>query len=73
MSCTRCLSTRTDLGYSSEQDDTCSFGPCECSLTPCDTCLTELSHCCPLHEEDESGTSVSPCDSILSSSDYILH
>ncbi|CAF3689708.1 unnamed protein product [Adineta steineri] len=72
MSCTRCLSTRTDLGYSSEQDDTCSFGPCECSLTPCDTCLTELSHCCPLHEEDESGTSVSPCDSILSSSDYIL-
>ncbi|CAF4827248.1 unnamed protein product [Rotaria sp. Silwood1] len=70
ISCIRCSSTRTDLGYSSGQDETCSFSPCECSLT-CDGCLTELSHCCPVHEEDENsdehGESVSPCNSVLSS------
>ncbi|CAF3369529.1 unnamed protein product [Rotaria socialis] len=73
LSCIRCLSTRTDLGYSSGQDETCSFGPCECSLL-CDGCLTELPHCCPLHEEDENsdehGESVSPCNSVLSSGIY---
>jgi hypothetical protein len=56
ISCTRCSSIRTDLGYSSGkilsfkvistyrilgQDDSCSFGPCECLLTTCDACLTE--------------------------------
>ncbi|CAF2228871.1 unnamed protein product [Rotaria magnacalcarata] len=45
----RCSSARTDLGYSSEQDDTCSS-------TACDACLTDVLHCCPLHRVDENST-----------------
>ncbi|CAF0825705.1 unnamed protein product [Adineta steineri] len=56
-SCLRCSSTRTDLGYSSGQDDVFSSGPCECSSVSCDTCLIK----CPLHEVDENCS-----DSILS-------
>ncbi|CAF3084242.1 unnamed protein product [Rotaria sp. Silwood2] len=62
-----------NLYVSDRQDETCSYSPCECSLA-CDGCLTELSHCCPLHEEDENsdehGESVSPCNSVLSSGVY---
>ncbi|UJR30584.1 hypothetical protein I4U23_018111 [Adineta vaga] len=72
--CSRCSSTRTDIGYSSGQDDMSSFSPCECSLiTTCDTYLTELSNDCPLHEEDESGISLSPNHSELSSSSCSDH
>jgi len=53
ISCMRCFGTRMDLGYSSGQDETC-----ECSSITCDACSTEVSHCCPLHEEDESSASV---------------
>ncbi|UJR15999.1 hypothetical protein I4U23_002917 [Adineta vaga] len=58
-SCIRCSSTRTDLGYSSGQDDLSSAGPCECSYAACDTCLIQ----CPLHEVDET------CYDSLSSTD----
>ncbi|CAF1069666.1 unnamed protein product [Adineta ricciae] len=58
-SCIRCSSTRTDLGYSSGQDDALSSGPWECSNVTCDTCLMR----CPLHEVDET------CCDLVSSND----